>query len=274
MHVVGWSLGGIFALLAAAADPDLPIASLTVVGSPVDVSQVPLVAPLRPLAHLGRRPGPDHPGLPGPRRGPPAAGQVGLPAVVVPEARHQAGRQGDPLRRRRVPRPDGGRRPVHRRHDRLPRPHLRPALPPVRQGQRARRRHLRPGRGDRRRGRPGPHDVLRRHHRPRAGLRRRHRRHRAGRRGQGRRPAAHRLGRGAVRDRPRRPPRHAHRPRRAHDDLGGARRVDVAVVRRRVRRRGRPRGRPRGRHPGDDPTPPIGTGRRRHGSAASRSLSR
>ena len=49
MHVVGWSLGGIFSLLAAAADPDLPIASLTVVGSPVDVSLVPLVAPLRPL---------------------------------------------------------------------------------------------------------------------------------------------------------------------------------------------------------------------------------
>ena len=32
MHVVGWSLGGIFALLTAADRPDLPIASLTVVG--------------------------------------------------------------------------------------------------------------------------------------------------------------------------------------------------------------------------------------------------
>ncbi|WP_370249102.1 alpha/beta fold hydrolase [Nocardioides sp.] len=49
VHVVGWSLGGIFSLLTAASDADLPIASLTIVGSPVDVSLVPLVAPLRPL---------------------------------------------------------------------------------------------------------------------------------------------------------------------------------------------------------------------------------
>jgi polyhydroxyalkanoate synthase subunit PhaC len=49
VHVIGWSLGGIFSLLAAADNPDLPIASLTAVGSPIDVSLVPLVAPLRPL---------------------------------------------------------------------------------------------------------------------------------------------------------------------------------------------------------------------------------
>jgi polyhydroxyalkanoate synthase len=52
VHVVGWSLGGIFALLTAADSTDLPIASLTVVGSPVDVTQVPLVAPIRPLLNL------------------------------------------------------------------------------------------------------------------------------------------------------------------------------------------------------------------------------
>ena len=52
VHVVGWSLGGIFAMLTAADSPDLPIASLTIVGSPVDVKQVPLVAPLRPLLNL------------------------------------------------------------------------------------------------------------------------------------------------------------------------------------------------------------------------------
>jgi polyhydroxyalkanoate synthase subunit PhaC len=52
VHVVGWSLGGIFALLAAAHDADLPIASLSVLGSPFDVSLVPLVAPLRPLLNL------------------------------------------------------------------------------------------------------------------------------------------------------------------------------------------------------------------------------
>ena len=52
VHVVGWSLGGTFALLSAAADASLPIASITVLGTPFDVRQVPLVAPLRPLLQL------------------------------------------------------------------------------------------------------------------------------------------------------------------------------------------------------------------------------
>jgi polyhydroxyalkanoate synthase len=52
VHVIGWSLGGIFALLTAADSPDLPIASITAVGSPFDVSLVPLVAPLRPLLNF------------------------------------------------------------------------------------------------------------------------------------------------------------------------------------------------------------------------------
>ena len=52
VHVVGWSLGGIFALLTAADQPDLPIASVTALGTPFDVKQVPLVAPLRPLLNL------------------------------------------------------------------------------------------------------------------------------------------------------------------------------------------------------------------------------
>ncbi|HQR26989.1 MAG TPA: alpha/beta fold hydrolase [Nocardioides sp.] len=52
VHLVGWSLGGIFALLTAADQPDLPIASVTAVGTPFDVKQVPLVAPLRPLLNL------------------------------------------------------------------------------------------------------------------------------------------------------------------------------------------------------------------------------
>jgi polyhydroxyalkanoate synthase subunit PhaC len=52
VHLVGWSLGGTFALLAAAADAGLPIASITTLGSPFDVRQVPLVAPLRPLLNL------------------------------------------------------------------------------------------------------------------------------------------------------------------------------------------------------------------------------
>ncbi|HWI44505.1 MAG TPA: alpha/beta fold hydrolase [Nocardioides sp.] len=51
VHVIGWSLGGIFSLLtlADARSGSLPVASLTVVGSPIDVTQVPLLAPLRPL---------------------------------------------------------------------------------------------------------------------------------------------------------------------------------------------------------------------------------
>ncbi|MGH3368500.1 MAG: alpha/beta fold hydrolase, partial [Nocardioidaceae bacterium] len=52
VHVVGWSMGGIFALLTTADRPDLPIASLTVLGSPVDVTRVPLVAPIRPLLNI------------------------------------------------------------------------------------------------------------------------------------------------------------------------------------------------------------------------------
>ncbi|HET8603428.1 MAG TPA: alpha/beta fold hydrolase [Marmoricola sp.] len=52
VHVVGWSLGGIFAVLVAASQPRLPIATLTVVGSPFDVTQVPMVAPLRPLLNI------------------------------------------------------------------------------------------------------------------------------------------------------------------------------------------------------------------------------
>lgn len=52
VHVIGWSLGGIFSLLTAADSPDLPIASVTAVGSPFDVKKVPLVAPVRPLLSL------------------------------------------------------------------------------------------------------------------------------------------------------------------------------------------------------------------------------
>ena len=50
--MIGWSLGGIFAALAAADNPDLPIASLTVVGHPFDVKKVPMVAPFRPILRL------------------------------------------------------------------------------------------------------------------------------------------------------------------------------------------------------------------------------
>jgi polyhydroxyalkanoate synthase subunit PhaC len=50
VQVVGWCLGGIFALLALAADAGLPVASVALIASPFDFSKVPLVAPLRPIA--------------------------------------------------------------------------------------------------------------------------------------------------------------------------------------------------------------------------------
>lgn len=52
VHLVGWSLGGIFSLLTTADRPDLPIASVTAVASPIDFTAIPLVAPIRPLADL------------------------------------------------------------------------------------------------------------------------------------------------------------------------------------------------------------------------------
>lgn len=52
VQLVGWCLGGIFSLLAAAADPGLPIASVAVIATPVDTRRIGLVAPLRPIARL------------------------------------------------------------------------------------------------------------------------------------------------------------------------------------------------------------------------------
>ncbi|MCE3555264.1 alpha/beta fold hydrolase [Pseudonocardia sp. RS11V-5] len=56
VHLVGWSLGGLFCLLALAAAEEagepLPVRAVAAIGSPVDVTAVPLVAPLRPLAEV------------------------------------------------------------------------------------------------------------------------------------------------------------------------------------------------------------------------------
>ncbi len=51
VHLVGWSLGGIAAMLAA-ADGSLPLASLVVAGAPVDAAKVPLSASTRSLVSL------------------------------------------------------------------------------------------------------------------------------------------------------------------------------------------------------------------------------
>ncbi|MEQ3552383.1 alpha/beta hydrolase [Pseudonocardia nematodicida] len=56
VHLVAWSLGGVFALLTVAAAVQarrpLPVAGVAAIGTPVDISRVPLVAPLRPLAEV------------------------------------------------------------------------------------------------------------------------------------------------------------------------------------------------------------------------------
>jgi polyhydroxyalkanoate synthase subunit PhaC len=49
---VGWCLGGIMTLLAAAADRSLPLASIAMVASPFDFAQVRMMAPVRRLSQL------------------------------------------------------------------------------------------------------------------------------------------------------------------------------------------------------------------------------
>ena len=283
-----WSAGAWAGSSACSPPPtarDLPIASVTVVGSPVDVARCRWS---RPCGRCSTSPrvGLRSPRLPGDGRCPEAAGEVGLPALVVPEADHQAARAGHPSGRRRLPRPDRGGRPVHRQHDRLPRPQLRTALPPLR----ARATCSAPGEFElvdrtiglaasrsRCSSSPAPPTAS-----PRC-------------RGQGGRAPAHRRPRGAVRDRPRRPPRDAHRPGRARHDLAGldewigqwstrSRRPSRARPRRRRPRRRRRR-RPSPRRPSPKKAPRRGSPRptadaigvnptRRYGSAGSRSLAR
>jgi polyhydroxyalkanoate synthase subunit PhaC len=54
VRIVGWCLGGIMALLAHAADADLPIDRIALVASPFDFSKVPFIAPLRPIDAVTR----------------------------------------------------------------------------------------------------------------------------------------------------------------------------------------------------------------------------
>jgi polyhydroxyalkanoate synthase len=52
VHTLGWSLGGVMALLTAAADRKLPIATITMVGSPFDFESMSMGEPIRRLARL------------------------------------------------------------------------------------------------------------------------------------------------------------------------------------------------------------------------------
>jgi len=49
---VGWCLGGIMTTLAIAGEPELPVASVSMVASPFDFTQVRILAPIRRLAKL------------------------------------------------------------------------------------------------------------------------------------------------------------------------------------------------------------------------------
>jgi polyhydroxyalkanoate synthase len=54
VRIIGWCLGGILALLAHAADTELPVEAAALVASPFDFSKVPLIAPLRPIDAVTR----------------------------------------------------------------------------------------------------------------------------------------------------------------------------------------------------------------------------
>ncbi len=47
VQLLGWCLGGIMSLLAVAADPTLPVASVATVAGPFDFTRVRLAAPIR-----------------------------------------------------------------------------------------------------------------------------------------------------------------------------------------------------------------------------------
>ncbi|MFN2560640.1 MAG: alpha/beta hydrolase [Jatrophihabitans sp.] len=52
VDVVTWSLGGTLTLLTAAAHDDLPLRSIAAVGTPIDYSKIPYLAPLRTIGRL------------------------------------------------------------------------------------------------------------------------------------------------------------------------------------------------------------------------------
>lgn len=54
--LVAWSLGGTLSLLTAAAAPELPIRSITTLGTPIDYSLNPSIAPLRALGAVAPPP--------------------------------------------------------------------------------------------------------------------------------------------------------------------------------------------------------------------------
>lgn len=58
VDIFGWCLGGIMAMLAVAESDELPVRAIATVASPFDFTQVPLVAPLRPIVNIAGGAGP------------------------------------------------------------------------------------------------------------------------------------------------------------------------------------------------------------------------
>ncbi|MCT2586338.1 alpha/beta fold hydrolase [Actinophytocola gossypii] len=52
VHVVAWCLGGILSLLTHADQPELPVASIATVAAPIDMTAIPLIAPIKPLVDV------------------------------------------------------------------------------------------------------------------------------------------------------------------------------------------------------------------------------
>jgi polyhydroxyalkanoate synthase subunit PhaC len=52
VDVVTWSLGGTLTLLTAASHPDLPLRAIAAVGTPIDYSLIPYLAPIRAVARV------------------------------------------------------------------------------------------------------------------------------------------------------------------------------------------------------------------------------
>jgi polyhydroxyalkanoate synthase len=52
VDVVTWSLGGTLTLLTAAAHPELPLRAIAAVGTPIDYSLIPYLAPIRTVARV------------------------------------------------------------------------------------------------------------------------------------------------------------------------------------------------------------------------------
>src|SRR3954463_6480766 len=212
--LVGWCLGGIMSLLAVAGDPKIPVGGVATIASPFDFRRVRLIAPLRPSTISSEASS----------SAPPTGCSAGLrrrssaTPTGPPRSTSRSSAVGDrlPPRRPRVPGPDRGGGRVHGTDARLPRPHVRPALPPLLPRQRAGRRQAGDGPSG---GRP------RRRARPRACGGGRERRHRAtgGRVPRGR--AGAQRARRPTPDRAGRPLRRAHRPRGAPHDMGLPRRV-------------------------------------------------